>query len=310
MLKKGDFVRHTKQDIDIKLGLGILVEDQYGDRARVYFENELRTLEMDLTRASLVCIDNPGDSASFLENALYEDKGDRVPFPQILEKFLEDFEGGFYGRVYEHYERDDKVQMHQFVMENLSKECFEEALTTGTFDEITKAIQKSYSLKGFSLLATFEMMKIHTAFKEPQNLRELVMTYYDLLYGDSSVGERLEKARRSLDKFEMAKWPIITFPLFARYPEHYLFVKPEMTQKAALNRGFNIEYSSQVNAGTYQRILDFAKDLKNRLSSDAREALTPRDMIDVQGFMWCTFAVGWSPEGIQTAKLEAERGDF
>lgn len=35
-----------------------------------------------------------------------------------------------------------------------------------------------------------------------------------------------------------------------------------------------------------------------------REALKPRDMIDVQGFMWCTFGGGWTPEEVTKAKLK------
>ena len=83
-----------------------------------------------------------------------------------------------------------------------------------------------------------------------------------------------------------------------------MFVKPTLTQEAADKRGFDIQYSSQVNGGTYERVMMFSQDLFKRLKNDTREELHPRDMIDVQGFMWCTFAGGWTDAEI--AKCEAK----
>jgi len=77
-----------------------------------------------------------------------------------------------------------------------------------------------------------------------------------------------------------------------------------MTKKAAENRGFDIQYSSQLSWGAYNRILDFSNDLFNRLSESDNEFLHPRDMIDIQSFMWCTYSKGWNAEGIAEGKRE------
>ncbi len=92
--------------------------------------------------------------------------------------------------------------------------------------------------------------------------------------------------------------------LFIRFPEKYLFVKPKMTKEAAANRGCDIKYSSQVRWDAYSRILDFGQDLFERLMQSENEMLHPRDMIDIQSFMWCTFTSGWTAEGIAEGKLE------
>ncbi len=83
-----------------------------------------------------------------------------------------------------------------------------------------------------------------------------------------------------------------------------MFVKPTVTQEAAANRGFNIHYSSQVNWDTYEHVLMFSNDLKQRLDGYDNPALTTRDMIDVQNFMWCSFTDGWTESEVKKAELE------
>lgn len=61
-----------------------------------------------------------------------------------------------------------------------------------------------------------------------------------------------------------------------------MFVKPTVTQNAAAVSGFEINYKSQLNWVTYKQVLAFSQYLHRELSE-----LKPRDLIDVQSFMWC-----------------------
>ncbi len=61
-----------------------------------------------------------------------------------------------------------------------------------------------------------------------------------------------------------------------------MFVKPTITQYSSELCGFEINYKPQLNWLTYKSILDFSNYLFSELSD-----LNPRDMIDVQSFMWC-----------------------
>ena len=58
--------------------------------------------------------------------------------------------------------------------------------------------------------------------------------------------------------------------------------KPTITQHAAALCGFEINYRPEVNWLTYDLVLKFSQYLKDELVD-----LRPRDMIDVQSFMWC-----------------------
>ena len=70
--------------------------------------------------------------------------------------------------------------------------------------------------------------------------------------------------------------------LFIHHPKKYMFVKPTITKKAAELCGWNIHYHPKPNWRTYKSILDLSKYLFTELSE-----LKPRDMIDVQSFLWC-----------------------
>jgi hypothetical protein len=76
-------------------------------------------------------------------------------------------------------------------------------------------------------------------------------------------------------------WPVITvFPFIAR-PDRYIFLKPNVTKKAAHQYEVDFEYASRPNWGTYASLLAFAERIRRDMRS-----LKPRDMIDLQGFIW------------------------
>ena len=58
-------------------------------------------------------------------------------------------------------------------------------------------------------------------------------------------------------------------------------MKPNTLRAAARAYDFDLAYQSRPNWGTYSRLLELAA----RVRSDQR-ALGPRDMIDIQSFLW------------------------
>lgn len=61
----------------------------------------------------------------------------------------------------------------------------------------------------------------------------------------------------------------------------HVFVKPNTTRAAAHAYGFDLRYSSKPSWDTYASLLAFAETVRR----DLRD-LRPRDMIDIQSFMW------------------------
>ena len=60
-----------------------------------------------------------------------------------------------------------------------------------------------------------------------------------------------------------------------------MFLKPNVTREAARQYGVDFDYRSRPNWATYRSLLDFAEAVRR----DQRD-LGPRDMIDLQGFIW------------------------
>lgn len=291
------YIRHPKTDIhENDLGVGLVVEDEVENIAKVFFEKKLKTVPVRTDYIAYQILPDAGDAKLFLDNALIIPGADRQPFPAVLEEFLQRFKGGLKGEVYIKGERNYKVVSSDIAREYFSKDSFAQKIKDKEWSLLAEQIKKAFTV---NLLSKFELIKLVDALKLEQNQIVISNCLYDLLHGDSSLPSRIDKAAFKLKEYELDKWPVITYLLFAVFPEKYMFVKPTLTQAAAENRGFDIQYKSQVNGDTYQRVLFFSQDLQQRLLNDSRDELHPRDMIDVQGFMWCTFANGWTDEEIQ-----------
>ena len=72
------------------------------------------------------------------------------------------------------------------------------------------------------------------------------------------------------------------FPFIA-LPNEHLFLKPLVTQKAAERRAFSLNYKPEPNWLTYSCLMKFGELLIADLAH-----LKPRDMIDIQSFIWVT----------------------
>ena len=109
---------------------------------------------------------------------------------------------------------------------------------------------------------------------------------YNLLFGHDLATD-FTKFAEALEEIEAAKWTIASYYLFVSRPAQYMFVKPTVTQNAAEMMRFEIYYRPQLNWETYDAVLKLSELLFDRL----QEAdLKPRDMIDVQSFMWSIVA--------------------
>jgi hypothetical protein len=68
---------------------------------------------------------------------------------------------------------------------------------------------------------------------------------------------------------------------FIAHPKTYIFVKPNVMRNAARAYGFDLQYKSRPSWSNYASVLAFAavvwRDLRD---------LHPRDMIDIQSFLW------------------------
>jgi len=91
------------------------------------------------------------------------------------------------------------------------------------------------------------------------------------------------------------------FPFLAQ-PDRHMFLKPNVTRVAAAQYGVDLPYQSRPNWRTYASLLDLA----HLVRTDQR-GLHPRDMIDVQSFLWVQGSDEYSGRTFRAAQTTSLR---
>jgi hypothetical protein len=199
-------------------------------------------------------------------------------------RFLKFFKSGFRDQKYLDWERDYKWRAHELWVEKLNQEEFDRLLNQYDFLEIAKRATTIESKT--NLLFSFEKMALRDAVRSLEGAEVFAFGLYDRIYGESSQEKKFENFTRVLSSLprkqtRVLNWPLQTVFPFIADPKKDIFLKPVITKKAASNYLFNFSYASKPNWQTYKRYLDFAMQIK----ADIKE-LKPRDLIDIQSYIW------------------------
>jgi hypothetical protein len=169
-------------------------------------------------------------------------------------------------------------------MERLAPDAFRALLGKGRYTEIAEHAVRVESRT--NLLFSFEKMALRDAVRSPAGARRFAEGLYDFLYGRGDGRVRFEHWCASVAELprrqtRVLTWPLVTVFGFIAAPERHIFLKPNVTRVAAAEYGFEFGYKSGPNWETYASLLQFAE----RVRLDNRD-LNPRDMIDLQSFIW------------------------
>lgn len=199
-------------------------------------------------------------------------------------KFLRFFPGGFADETYIDWERGYKWAAHERWEAELGAERFRAMLRRGEHAEIARIAVATESRT--NLLFSFEKMALRDAVRPAGGARAFAEGLYELLHGRGGDESRFERwceviAALPRRQTRVLTWPLVTVFGFIAQPERHIFLKPNVTRAAAREYGVELAYVSRPNWTTYASLLDFAE----RVRRDQR-ALGPRDMIDLQSFIW------------------------
>jgi hypothetical protein len=199
-------------------------------------------------------------------------------------RFLKFFPGGFRDEKYIDWERAYKWEAHQRWLEFLSRDTHRRLLADGKYSDIASIAVRIESRT--NLLFSFEKMALRDAVKTRRGARIFAEGLYDYLYGAGDAEQQFETWVAEVSKLPRVKTRVLTWPLltvfgFIARPDEHMFLKPNVTRIAAQRYEFPFHYKSRPKWKTYESLLDFAKTVR-RDNLDLR----PRDMIDVQGFIW------------------------
>lgn len=201
-------------------------------------------------------------------------------------KFLHLFPRGFRDPRYLDFERDYKWETHLRWLELLGEPELRRLLRTGRHAEIAARAIRIEQRSRHPMIFSFEKMALRDALRSEQGARRFAEGLHALLHGKGTLQRRFEdwvEVVRSLPRRQtrVLTWPLVTvFGAIAR-PDEQIFVKPLTMRAAARAYGFDLAYAPTPSWTTYRSVLDLAALVRH----DLRD-LRPRDMIDVQSFLW------------------------
>jgi hypothetical protein len=220
-------------------------------------------------------------------------------------KFLRFFPGGFEDETYLDWERSYKAAAHDAWTSVLSREAHCQLITIGRAREMaTQAIRIESRT---NLLFSFEKMALRDATRPTPGARRFAQGLYEFLYGGGSLETRFDEwcsavAALPRRQTRVLTWPVLTVFGFIAQPDVHMFLKPNVTRIAAARYGVEFEYQSRPAWRTYRSLLDFAEVVRD----DLRD-LRPRDMIDVQSFLWIQGSEEYSGRAFKPAQTTRVR---
>lgn len=180
-------------------------------------------------------------------------------------------------------ERNYKVQASQLARSLLAKSDWTDLASQRRYGEICQRLSRVESAT--NLLHTIEKIKWHAALNDERLQKQLADALYDDIYGSGSRISRFDALVKALSHCDgCAKWPTATYYGFLLEPKSRIFIKPEVTKFAAEACGWDLQYDSVPNWNTLSRAEALAQYLFDSLTA---LGMGPRDMIDVQSFIWC-----------------------
>jgi hypothetical protein len=199
-------------------------------------------------------------------------------------KFLRFFPHGFYDQKYDAWERGYKWEAHQGWNEVLNQKEYQSLLRRKQFTEIAGRAVRLESRT--NLLFSFEKMALRDAVKSPVGARLFATELYQFIYGTRAPAAQFRRWIAAVEQLprkqtRVLTWPLVTVFGFIAQPDKHIFLKPNVTRAAAAEYEFDFNYQSRPDWEVYQSLLDFARKVR-RDTADLR----PRDLIDIQSFLW------------------------
>lgn len=201
-------------------------------------------------------------------------------------KFLRFFPGGFRDQTYTAWEREYKWETHERWEEALGREEFHRLLRERRFTEAAARALRVEQRSRHSMIFSFEKMALRDAVKSKEGARAFAEGLYEFLHGAASAERRFERwvdvvAALPRIQTRVLTWPLVTVFGFIAQPDVHILLKPNVTRAAARAYSFHLSYKSRPSWETYASLLEFA----GAVGRDLRD-LRPRDMIDIQSFVW------------------------
>ena len=206
------------------------------------------------------------------------------PMERGRRKFRRYFPKGFADATYVDWERDYKWQAHLRWKRELAPAVFRSLIEAADYREIAHRAVRIES--GTNLLFSFEKMALRDAVKSAAGARQFAQGLDHLLHGGGDMEDRFASWIETVSALPRRQTRVLTWPLatvfgFIAQPRQHIFLKPNVTKRAAQRCGLAFAYQSRPSRAGYAGYLALAKRVRTELAD-----WHPRDMIDIQSFLW------------------------
>ena len=181
-------------------------------------------------------------------------------------------------------------------------ERFQEELGEGKLrsivdaDQVKKGVARVLKVIGtMSLLSRIERLGLAEALKKKDAARPFLSALADVVEAPEAGKATFSVLLDSVASLTVADpappvttWPVATIMPFLARPDAHVLLKPTVSQKAAQGLSFDLKYNAILNWDTYERCILLASIYQQKLVELEDPNLAPRDLIDVQAFIWNT----------------------
>lgn len=206
---------------------------------------------------------------------------DVAPLSQYRLAFLERFPKGFRDRGYLEWIRAYKDDAAEYLASELSAGRMRRLIARGEHYEVCRRAKAAVART--NLIYWSEKARLTTALRRKDREERFSLLLYQLLHGSGDLASRFARFADFLIDSNTGKWTVATYFLFLKDPHTHVLVKPKLFQRFAEVVGMELNYRPEPNYLTYRCCLSVASRLKEELRD-----LKPRDLIDIQSFMWWT----------------------
>jgi hypothetical protein len=194
------------------------------------------------------------------------------------------FPGGFRDETYLDWERHYKWRAHLRWEEELNEASFRRLIENRQFGEAAHLASSIESRT--NLLFSFEKMALRDAIRSPASAQAFACALFDFLHGGKPPEIRFASWIAALEALPRRQTRVLTWPLatvfgFIAQPRKHFFFKPNVTREALQRCGMPFNYASRPSWPVYKALLDAVQNVRSEIAS-----MRPRDMIDMQSFLW------------------------
>ena len=204
----------------------------------------------------------------------------------LLKKKFPDF-NNFSNSGFLKEEVDYKKETVQKAKNQLDKNKLLKLIEEKNFNEIIHRIEEIGKDNNLLWRSVPQQGDLNILYQDNLDKLSFCRVFFDLLYGKGEHAERLEKYLNYVNKNNLPnRWTFPTYFLFICFPESEYFVKPETTKWFLKYIGKEKVWSDTPNVKSYQAIRETVYELKDSLNE-----YSPENIIDIQGFIWTSFAI-------------------